>query len=205
MYYGTNPETQEQIIIDRRNSAVPANRIICGQAGTGKTFLVQEEIRHIFSECEDSVFDLTDAKQLPFTLEALCRNHEKGRRTWIFIDEISKMIHNDRSAELLCKLAVTAEWYSGILTVTTQDMCSLFETDTGNSILTDMNFLTFLSLTQKERKVLYRYFGELVPDCIIEQYCSDVPCGNGIFIMDSKLLNPESTPHIKVMPFVFRQ
>lgn len=204
LYYGTNPETQKQITIDRRNSAVSANRIICGKSGTGKTFLIHDEIKHIFAEAEDAVFELTNENQLPFTLEALQRNHEKGRKTWIFVDEISAMLYNCKSAELLCKLAGTAERYSGILTLATQDMCSLFETETGNIILTDMNFMTFLSLTQKGRKVLCRYFGEIIPECVIERYCKDVPCGNGISIMESKLLNPDSTSHIEVVPFVFQ-
>lgn len=205
MYYGTNPETQEQTVIDRRNSAVSANRIICGQAGAGKTFLIQNEISHIFSETEDSVFELTDGNQFPFTLEALHRNHEKGRKTWIFIDEISKMLKNQEHSELLCKLADTAERYSGILTMATQDMCGLFETETGNIILSDMNFLTFLSLSQHQREVLCRYFGEIVPESVIEKYCGDVPCGNGIFILDSRLLKPDSISQIEIMPFVFRQ
>ena len=205
MYYGTNLETQEQIMIDRKKPVISANRIIFGQAGAGKTFLIQDEIRHIFSEEEDSVFELTNGNQLLFTLEALRRNHEKGRKTWIFIDEISVMMHKHKSAELLCKLAGTAEQYSGILTLATQDMCSLFETEAGKIILTDMNFLTFLSLTQNERKVLCRYFKEIVPECVIERYCGDVSHGNGIFVMDSKLLNPDNAQHIEVMPFVFRK
>lgn len=203
MYYGTDSETKKQIVMDRRNSVVSANRIICGQAGAGKTFLVQNEISHIFSETEDSVFELTDGRQLPFTFEAVQRNHAKGRKTWVFIDGISKMLKHQQYAELLCRLADTAEQYSCILTMATQDMCSLFETETGNMLLSDVNFLTFLSLSQEQREVLYRYFREIVPECVIERYCGDVPCGNGIFVMESRLLNPDSVSHIEVMPFVF--
>lgn len=203
MYYGTNPETKKQIVMDRKNAVVSANRIICGQTGAGKTFMMQNEISHIFSETEDSVFELTDGKQLQFTLEAIQRNHAKGRKTWIFIDEIHKMLKHQQYAELLCRLADTAEQYSSILTMATQDMCSLFETETGNMFLSDVNFLTFLSLSQEQCAVLCRYFRDIVPECVVERYCGDVSCGKGIFVVESKLLNPDSVSHIEVMPFVF--
>lgn len=60
MYYGTNLYTNEPIELDRRNLSISTNRLICGKAGKGKTYLMKHEMLSVLSGTEDTVIVIAD-------------------------------------------------------------------------------------------------------------------------------------------------
>lgn len=62
-YYGKHWHNAEPILLNRRNLSISANHLLCGLAGTGKTSLMEHEIKSVLHHTNDRVFVITAANE----------------------------------------------------------------------------------------------------------------------------------------------
>ncbi len=256
MYYGTNLYTNEPIELDRRKLSIPTNRLICGKAGKGKTFLMKHEMLSVLSETEDTVIVMasdeiysysdivkmfcgetlkmnsknendiliTENKRIIFydlsymsnklrlnayklclesAFKTVCNNHRQGRMTWIFIDEINPILHDETLTELLYQIHLGARKQSCTVTLSTQFVDEINNSDIVRSLLFNTNFLTLLSIPKDDREVIYKYYEKELPKSVIDKYCDNALYGTGINIINGRLFGDEYSNEM-IIPFRFK-
>ena len=262
MYYGTNLYTNEPIELDRRKLSIPTNRLICGIAGKGKTFLMKHEMLSVLSETEDTVIVMasdeiysysdivkmfcgetlkmnsknendiliTENKRIIFydlsymsnklrlnayklclesAFKTVCNNHRQGRMTWIFIDEVNPILRDypicgeNISAFLLHEIFKRARTHKCTVTLSTQYLDVLNNSDIGRSILLNTSFLTLLSIPKDDREVIYKYYEKELSKSVIDKYCDNALYGTGINIINGRLFGDEYSNEM-IIPFRFK-
>ena len=84
----------------------------------------------------------------------LCLNRIKGRRTWIYLDEIYLLFKDQNSAEFLRNLFKRARKYGGIPTAITQNVEDLLTNDTVRTMLSNSEYICMLNQAPLDRASL---------------------------------------------------
>jgi len=81
-------------------------------------------------------------------------NREKGRRTWIYMDEIYLLFTNDYSANFLFELYKRARKWGGVPTGITQNVEDLLKSELARRMLSNSDFLMMLNQATADRAQL---------------------------------------------------
>lgn len=84
-------------------------------------------------------------------LNRITANREKGRRTYIFIDEIYLMFEHEYSAEFLYKLWKRARKYGACVTGITQNVEDILQSHTARTMLSNSEFVVMLNQAATDR------------------------------------------------------
>lgn len=117
---------------------------------------------------------------LDYIWNRLSRNRDKGRLTYIYIDEIYLLFADEYCLEYLEKLWKRARKYGGVLTGITQNVEDLLRDDKTRSMLSNSEFIILLKQAApdaaKLQSILHFTNNEL-------QYVKDTPAGHGILVL----------------------
>ena len=91
---------------------------------------------------------------LDYVWNRLTENRAKGRKTWIYMDEIYLLFSNEYSANFLFELYKRARKWGGIPTGITQNVEDLLRSDTARSMLANAEFVMMLSQAASDRAQL---------------------------------------------------
>ncbi|MBL7576439.1 Type IV secretory pathway, VirB4 component [Peptoniphilus asaccharolyticus DSM 20463] len=81
-------------------------------------------------------------------------NRDKGKRTWIYMDEIYLLFSNEYSAQFLYELFKRARKWGAIPTGITQNIEDLLKSDTARSMLANSEFIQLLNQAPLDRAEL---------------------------------------------------
>lgn len=84
----------------------------------------------------------------------LIANRKKGRRTWLYIDEIYLLFTDETSAQFLKELWKRARKWGGVPTGITQNVEDLLMSDTARTMLSNCEFIQMLNQAPLDRKQL---------------------------------------------------
>ncbi len=91
---------------------------------------------------------------LDYVWNRITMNRAKGKRTWIYMDEIYLLFANEYSANFLFELYKRARKWGGVPTGITQNVEDLLKSDTARSMLSNTDFILMLSQSASDRAQL---------------------------------------------------
>lgn len=134
-------------------------------------------------------------------LNRITANREKGRRTYIFIDEIYLMFAHEYSAEFLYKLWKRARKYGACVTGITQNVEDILQSHTARTMLSNSEFVVMLNQAATDREELARLLN--ISDAELD-YITNAEAGHGLIKIGSSLVPfendfPKNTKLYKLM------
>ena len=124
---------------------------------------------------------------LDYIWNRLSENRDKGRKTYIYFDEVHLLFQNEYSLDYLRMLWKRARKYGGVLTGITQNVEDLLKDDKSRSMLSNSEFLVLLKQNPtdaaKLQDILHFTDSEI-------QYVNDTPAGHGILVLGGKTKIP---------------
>lgn len=134
-------------------------------------------------DLSDSLKTQTMLLVLDYIWSRLSANREKGRSTWIYIDEIYLLFSDPYCLEYLRRLYKRARKYGGVLTGITQNVEDLLKNDSCSTMLSNSEFIVLLKQAPadiiKLREVLK--FNDSEIECI-----TNVKPGQGLLVLGGK-------------------
>lgn len=119
---------------------------------------------------------------LDYIWNRLSANRNKGRLTYIYIDEIYILFADEYCLDYLRMLWKRARKYGGVLTGITQNVEDVLKDDKSRTMLSNSEFLILLNQNpvdaQQLQKILHFSNQEL-------NYLNDVPAGHGVIVIGS--------------------
>lgn len=119
---------------------------------------------------------------LDYIWNRLSANRNKGRLTYIYIDEIYILFADEYCLDYLRMLWKRARKYGGVLTGITQNVEDVLKDDKSRTMLSNSEFLILLNQNpvdaQQLQKILHFSDQEL-------NYLNDVPAGHGVIVIGS--------------------
>ena len=88
---------------------------------------------------------------LDYVWNRITENRAKGKRTWIYTDEIYLLFANEYSANFLFELYKRARKWGGIPTGITQNVEDLLKSETARSMLSNTDFVMMLNQATSDR------------------------------------------------------
>ena len=88
---------------------------------------------------------------LDYVWNRITENRAKGKRTWIYMDEIYLLFANEYSANFLFELYKRARKWGGIPTGITQNVEDLLKSETARSMLSNTDFVMMLNQATSDR------------------------------------------------------
>ena len=113
----------------------------------------------------------------------LARNREKGKNTYIFIDEIYLLFAYEYTAEFLYKLWKRIRKYGGYVTGITQNVEDLLQSKKARTMLSNSEFVTMLAQSTSDRDELARLLNISNEEC---RYITERSTGEGIIHVENK-------------------
>ena len=107
---------------------------------------------------------------------------------WIYADEIQHILRDKYVTGLLYDIFTSEKTHNCIITLSTQAVSNLTSEDIGKHILMQTNFLTFLSISEDDREIILRYFGKLISESVLNEYCGSFCCGTGLHFINNKFI-----------------
>ncbi|MCM1524821.1 MAG: ATP-binding protein [Ruminococcus sp.] len=104
-------------------------------------------------------------------------NRAKGKRTWIYLDEIYLLFANEHSANFLFELYKRARKWGGIPTGITQNVEDLLKSETARSMLANTEYIMMLSQSATDRAELGSLLG--ISDTLLS-YVTNAERGCGL-------------------------
>lgn len=134
-------------------------------------------------------------------LNRITANREKGRRTYIFIDEIYLMFAYEYSAEFLYRLWKRARKYGACVTGITQNVEDILQSHTARTMLSNSEFVVMLNQAATDRTELARLLN--ISDAELD-YITNAEAGHGLIKIGSSLVPfendfPKNTQLYKLM------
>ena len=124
---------------------------------------------------------------LDYIWNRLSENRDKGRKTYIYFDEVHLLFQDEYSLDYLRMLWKRARKYGGVLTGITQNVEDLLKDDKSRSMLSNSEFLVLLKQNPtdaaKLQDILHFTDSEI-------QYVNDTPAGHGILVLGGKTKIP---------------
>lgn len=93
---------------------------------------------------------------LDYVWNRITVNRERGKRTWIYLDEIYLLFANEQSANFLYELYKRARKWGGVPTGITQNVEDLLKSETARSMLSNTDFVLMLNQATSDRIQLAR-------------------------------------------------
>ncbi len=93
---------------------------------------------------------------LDYVWNRITVNRARGKRTWIYLDEIYLLFANEQSANFLYELYKRARKWGGVPTGITQNVEDLFKSETARSMLSNTDFVMMLNQATSDRVHLAR-------------------------------------------------
>lgn len=93
---------------------------------------------------------------LDYVWNRITENRAKGKRTWIYLDEIYLLFANEYSANFLFELYKRARKWGGVPTGITQNVEDLLKSETARSMLPNTDFVMMLNQATSDRVQLAR-------------------------------------------------
>lgn len=124
---------------------------------------------------------------LDYIWNRLAENKEKGRKTYIFIDEAHLLFADEYSLDYLQMLWKRARKYGGILSGITQNMDDLLKDYKSRNMLANSEFIVLLKQNPTDAAKLQDVLN--INDSEI-QFVNDVPAGHGLLILGGKTKIP---------------
>lgn len=91
---------------------------------------------------------------LDYVWNRITLNRAKGKRTWIYMDEIYLLFANEYSANFLFELYKRARKWGGVPTGITQNVEDLLKSETARSMLSNTDFVMMLNQATSDRDQL---------------------------------------------------
>ncbi len=114
---------------------------------------------------------------LDFIWTRLIQNRNKGKTTWIYIDESHLLFKNEYSADYLEKLYKRARKFGGKMTAITQNIQEILLSDKAKNMISNSEFIILLGLEKIDRNI----FKELLNLTDSEDKVLDnAPIGSGL-------------------------
>ena len=110
-------------------------------------------------------------------LNRITANKEKGRRTYIFIDEIYLLFKHDYSANFLFTLWKRVRKYGAYITGITQNVEDLLQSHTARTMLANSELVVMLNQAATDRDELAELMG--ISELQMS-YITNVDCGHGL-------------------------
>jgi hypothetical protein len=88
---------------------------------------------------------------LDYVWNRITQNRAKGKRTWIYMDEIYLLFANEYSANFLFELYKRARKWGGVPTGITQNIEDLLKSETARSMLSNTDFILMLNQATSDR------------------------------------------------------
>ncbi len=124
---------------------------------------------------------------LDYIWNRLAENKEKGRKTYIFIDEAHLLFADEYSLDYLQMLWKRARKYGGILSGITQNVDDLLKDYKSRNMLANSEFIVLLKQNPTDAAKLQDVLN--INDSEI-QFVNDVPAGHGLLILGGKTKIP---------------
>ena len=134
-------------------------------------------------------------------LNRITSNREKGKNTFIFIDEIYLLFEHPYSAIFLQKLSKRARKYGACITGITQNVEDLLQSHTARTMLANSEFIVMLNQAAEDRAELSRLLH--ISDAEAK-YIENVKAGHGLIKIGSSMVPfendfPKNTQLYKIM------
>lgn len=131
----------------------------------------------------------------------LNENRLKGKRTWIYLDEIYLLFNEANSAEFIKQLWKRSRKYNGFITGLTQNIEDLLTNDTCRTLISNSENIWMLSQSPIDRASLETMLN-LSPTQL--SYIKDAPCGCGLMkagqvMVPFKNVYPKNTELFRLM------
>lgn len=118
-------------------------------------------------------------------LNRITANKERGKKTYIFIDEIYLLFKQHYSAQFVSQLWKRVRKYNAVCTGITQDVADLLQDHYAEVMLTNSEFIIMLSLAATNRARLVQLLN-ISPDQ--ERYITDADVANGLIKVGSSIV-----------------
>lgn len=115
----------------------------------------------------------------------LLTNRQKGRETWIFVDEAYLLFRSPYSANFFYKLWKRIRKQNGFATAITQNVEELLASDTARMMLSNSEYLVLLNQAPTDRALLSSVLH--IPDAQLS-YAVNVPQGQGVLKCGSAIV-----------------
>ena len=122
---------------------------------------------------------------LDYVWNRITENRAKGKKTWIYMDEIYLLFSNEYSAQFLYELYKRARKWGGIPTGITQNVEDLLKSDTARSMLANTEYIMMLSQAASDRKELKNILN--ISDELMS-FVTNVESGHGLISYGGSLV-----------------
>lgn len=122
---------------------------------------------------------------LDYIWNRVTENRAKGKKTWIYMDEIYLLFSNEYSSQFLFELYKRARKWGGIPTGITQNVEDLLRSDTARSMLANTEYVMMLSQAASDRKELKKILN--ISDELMS-FVTNVESGHGLISYGGSLV-----------------
>ena len=134
-------------------------------------------------------------------LNRITRNRQKGKQTFVFIDELYLLFMHEYSAQFLYKLWKRVRKYGAFCTGITQNVLDLLQSTTARTMLSNSEFIIMLNQAATDRIELAKLLN--ISDQQLS-YITNVEAGHGLMKIGSSLIPfenefPENTKLYRLM------
>lgn len=124
-------------------------------------------------------------------------NREKGKRTWIYIDEMQLLFSNDYCSTYFFELWSRARKWGAVPTGTTQNVETLLLSDTARRMLSNSDFVVMLNQSKNDSVQLAELLNISSQQL---HYVTNAPKGHGLMYVEGRIIpfNSEFPKHTKL-------
>lgn len=122
---------------------------------------------------------------LDYVWNRITQNRAKGKRTWIYMDEIYLLFANEYSANFLFELYKRARKWGGVPTGITQNVEDLLKSETARSMLSNTDFVMMLNQATSDRIELAKILN--ISDNLLAHVTSS-DSGNGLLCCGGSII-----------------
>lgn len=122
---------------------------------------------------------------LDYVWNRITENRAKGKRTWIYMDEIYLLFANEYSANFLFELYKRARKWGGVPTGITQNVEDLLKSETARSMLSNTDFVLMLNQATSDRVQLARLLN--ISDNLLA-YVTNSDSGQGLICCGGSII-----------------
>lgn len=122
---------------------------------------------------------------LDYVWNRITTNRAKGKRTWIYMDEIYLLFANEYSANFLFELYKRARKWGGVPTGITQNVEDLLKSETARSMLSNTDFVMMLNQATSDRIQLAKILN--ISDNLLA-YVTNADSGQGLICCGGSII-----------------
>ena len=137
---------------------------------------------------------------LDYVWNKITENRAKGKRTWIYMDEIYLLFANEYSGNFLFELYKRARKWGGVPTGITQNVEDMLKSETARSMLSNTDFVMMLNQATSDRIQLAKLLN--ISDNLLN-YVTNSESGQGLICCGGSI-SPfkDKFPHYELYEFM---